>query len=526
MSILRQFITPVLAPALHEGARLAVNRLARRDPVAAQQEIFARLVQRAAATRFGRDHEFSTLVRKPFAQAYPLYRHLVPIRTYADFWRDYFLTGYAMHGGIQRLVLDNVTWPGRIPLFCETSGTTAPTKYIPFTPEMFAANRRAARDLIAHYLAAVPESRLFRGRFLYLSGSTALTSLGPAIESGDMSAITLRKAPAWLRPFIAPEPETAALPWDAKVEALAQLLLTDPNITGISGVPPWMLLLLERVRHLGGKPLPVLLPNLELIIHGGTSMAPYRREFETLFGDRSPRFLELLPSSEGFMGFQVPGETEMRFTPWYGVFFEFVPFQCLDGQGGIPADAPALSLEEVRAGERYAVIMSTCAGLWRYHIDDTIRFTSLAPLAFEFTGRDRFLDRFEEKVTQAEVDRAVADVNDELAADIVEFMVGPEIAERRHLWVLAIKGTPPPTERLSRLLDERLMVFNADYSTFRRQGRINSPRIVTVSENAIYHWTRDVRGKLGGQSKIPHIDPTLEGELVQSLATFSGFGAK
>jgi hypothetical protein len=165
--------------------------------------------------------------------------------------------------------------------------------------------------------------------------------------------------------------------------------------------------------------------------------------------------------------------------------------------------------------------MSTCAGLWRYHIGDTIRFTSLTPLAFEFTGRDRFLDRFEEKVTQAEVDRAVADVNEELAADIVEFMVGPEIAERRHLWVLAIKGTPPPTERLSRLLDERLMVFNADYSTFRRQGRINSPRIVTVSENAIYHWTRDMRGKMGGQSKIPHIDPTLEGDQVKSLAAFS-----
>ena len=233
------------------------------------------------------------------------------------------------------------------------------------------------------------------------------------------------------------------------------------------------------------------------------------------------RFLELLPSSEGFMGFQVQGENDMRFTPWYGVFFEFVPFTHLDGQGGIPADAPSLTITEVRPGERYAVILSTCSGLWRYHIGDTIRFTSLAPLRFEFTGRDRFLDRFEEKVTQAEVDLAVAELNEQTDAGVVEFMVGPEIEQRRHLWVLAVKGNAPDKEQLAQFLDERLMSFNADYATFRRQGRIKPPHIVTVPEERIYHWSYQVRGKLGGQSKIPHIDPTVSGDLVRSLAEFS-----
>lgn len=521
MNILKQLVMPAVAPLLTNGARLVVHRDQRRDPSAAQREIFRNLIRKASATRFGSDHGFATLSRQSFDQAYDLYRRTVPLRTYADFWQEYFKAGYAVEAGTPRLILDDVSWPGRVSLFCETSGTTAPTKYIPFTPEMFAANRRAARDLVCRYLAGTPESRLFRGTFLYLSGSTALSPLGPEIESGDMSAITLRHAPLWLRPFVAPTPEVSGLPWDAKVEALTELLLTDRSITGISGVPPWILLLLERVRQRGGRPLPSLLPNLELIIHGGTSMAPYRREFETLFDGRSPRFLELLPSSEGFMGFQVPGEANMRFTPWYGVFFEFVPFGCLDGQGGIPADAPALPLEEVLIGERYAVIMSTCAGLWRYHIGDTVRFTSLAPLSFEFTGRDRFLDRFEEKVTQAEVDRAVAEISRELAVEIVEFLVGPVIAERRHLWVLAVRGTPLPAGRLAGFLDERLMTFNADYAAFRRQGRIQPPAVVTVADDVIYRWSRQVRGKLGGQSKIPHIDPTLEGELVRSLADFA-----
>jgi GH3 auxin-responsive promoter len=520
MDIFKNIIMPTLAPILHKAASLAATRFDRRDPVAVQQLLFKHLLLRGQGTWFGQDHGFRSLINLPFEKAYDRYRRIIPIRTYADFWQEYFISGFETVNGQPHLKLDNVTWPGRIRLFCETSGTTAPTKYIPFTQEMFTANRRAARDLLVNYLAAVPESRLFQGRFVYLSGSTELNNLGPGIESGDMSAITLRYAPAVLRPFIAPSPQVAALTWDAKMEALTDLLLTDRDITGISGVPPWLLLILERVRHRGGKPLPVLLPNLELIIHGGTSIAPYRREFETLFGDRPPQFLELLPASEGFTGFQIKGENDMRFTPWYGVFFEFVPFSCLDGQGGIPADAPALTLSEVRAGERYALILSTCAGLWRYHIGDTIRFTSLAPLAFEFTGRDRFLDRFEEKVTQAEVDRAVADLNEQIAADIVEFMVGPEILQRRHLWVVAVKGVSPDAERLGQFLDERLMTFNADYASFRRQGRINPPRIVTVSEETIYHWSRHVRGKLGGQSKISHVDPTMEGNLVRSLADF------
>ena len=518
MNILRNYMVPALSPVIRKGASLAACRFDRRDPVAAQQALFRELLQRGRDTRFGQDHGFGSLLHLPFEEGYDRYRRTIPIRTYADFWQEYFRSGYETVNGGPRLTLDNVTWPGRIRLFCETSGTTAPTKYIPFTPEMFAANRRAARDLLTNYLAAVPESRLFQGRFLYLSGSTELTTLGPGIESGDMSAITLRYAPALLRPFIAPSPQVAALAWEAKIEALTELLLTDQEITGISGVPPWLLLLLDRVRQRGGKPLPTLLPNLELIVHGGTSIVPYRREFEALFGDRSPRFLELLPASEGFMGFQIQGENDMRFTPWYGVFFEFVPFSYLDGQGGIPADAPAIPLAEIRTGERYAVILSTCAGLWRYHIGDTIRFTSMAPLAFEFTGRDRFLDRFEEKVTQAEVDQAVADLNEQMTADVVEFMVGPEISQRRHLWVVAVKGVSPGAEYLGRFLDERLMTFNADYAAFRRQGRITPPRIVTVSEEAIYDWSRLVRGKLGGQCKIPHVDPTMEGDLVKSLA--------
>lgn len=496
---------------------------ARRDPFAVQRSILAGLLAKGRATRFGRDHGLGELNGKAFDTFYMKYRQRVPIRTYEEFWRDYFMHGYRQGHDNRTLDLTDVTWPGSIPFFCETSGTTAPTKFIPFSHEMFSANKRAALDMAACYLHGNRASRLAHGKLLYMAGSTGLADMGNGVASGDMSAITLLHRPPYLKSFILPDAAVSALPWEEKLTALARLLLADRNIRAISGVPPWILLLLKRCAEMGGRPLAETLPNLELIIHGGTSMKPYRKEFAELFGTAAPRYLEVLPSSEAFMAFQVPGEDYMRFTPYYGVFFEFVPFEELDEGGKPRPDACAVPLEAVRAGVRYAVILSTCAGLWRYHIGDTVRFVSLDPLMIEFTGRDKFLDRFEEKVTQAEVEEAVAGLNGMDGVEIREFIVGAEIEARRHLWVLATtKETKSAGPWLANRLDCTLQAMNDDYATFRRQGRIEKPHVVKVNEETIYRWSKEVRGKLGGQSKIPHIDPTVDGEMVRSLLRFIG----
>ena len=522
MTMIQRFRT--LQSVLHAQAVKRAEQCNRRDPLVAQRELFRELLNTAATTQFGRDNSFTRLKNISFDGAYRYYKQRVPIRSYQEFMTDYLYPGTPASAiGRAAPHLDNVTWPGTIKMFCETSGTTAPSKFIPFSTRMFAENRRAALDMMSCYLAANPESRILDGKVLYMSGSTTLTKGAHGVWSGDMSALTLRFRPVFLAPFVEPDKEISALPWDEKLQAMAELLLRDNRISVISGVPPWIILLLKRCMEIGGKPLQELVPNLELIIHGGTSIAPYRNEFEKLFDGHLPHLLELLPSSEAFMAFQQPGEAQMRLTPYYGVFFEFVRFEELDERGKPAPYADAIPLEQVEIGQRYAVILSTCSGLWRYHIGDTIRFSARAPLFIEFTGRDKFLDRFEEKVTQGEVEEAVATLNRSAGIDIREFIVGPQISGRRHLWVLAMGNreagsSPDLAERLDRALAGR----NADYRTFREQGRINTPQVLIVAEDEIYRWSKEVRGKLGGQSKIPHIDPTLEGELVASLATFCG----
>lgn len=514
------FPVNLLALPLRAAADIRARRFLARDPRATQRELLPKLVKRASQTRFGQDHGFSALAGLPFDRLYQRFRQQVPLRSYRQFWDHYFAPQLLDDDAGKRLELRNLTWPGLIPFFCETSGTTAPTKYIPFTREMFAANRRAALDMLACYLTAEPDSRLLGSSILYMAGTTSLTNLGPGILSGDMSAITLRERPSWLAPFVEPKEPLASAPWEVRLEGMAHLLLSNRSIRVISGVPPWILLLLQRVEQRAGCPLHQCLPQLELIIHGGTSLAPYAEEFRRLFPSAVPRFLELLPSSEAFMGFQVQGEDGMRLTPYYGAFFEFVPIAQLDESGAPLPAAQAIPLEEVAVGERYAVILSTCAGLWRYQIGDTLRFLDTEQYRIQFTGRDKFLDRFEEKITQAEVESAVAALNERLGSAVREFMVGPDIPKRCHRWVLACQGNVPERQQVAAFLDHQLQQANADYATFRSQGRINPPDIMLVDERLIYDWSREVRGKLGGQSKIPHIDPTLSGELVASLSAY------
>jgi len=509
------------------AARAQAARFRARDPLRRQSEIFHRLITRARDTRFGRDHGFADFAALPFDRALRCYQRNVPIRSYADFWRDYFAVHFSDNNGQPRLNLDNVTWPGRFPWYCETSGTTTPTKFIPFSNEMFAENRRAALDLTACYLAGNPSSRLMGGKVLYMAGSTLLKDVGEGAWSGDMSAITLRNHPWYLRPFVAPDTATSSLPWEERLDKMARLLLTGDTIRAISGVPPWILLLLKRCSEMGGKQVSLLLPHLELIIHGGTGMKPYKSEFQRLFGETAPAFLELLPSSEAFMAFQLPGEKLMRFTPYYGVFFEFVPFEALDERGTTPPGAGTVTLAKVEIGRRYAVILSTCSGLWRYHLGDTLRFVSRDPLLIEFTGRDRFLDRFEEKVTQGEVEESVEELNRQQGVAVREFMVGAHIPGRRHLWVLEASNVNDCDEGfLADHLDTSLCRRNADYAAFRSQGRIKSPLVVMADEGTIYAWSKYYRGKLGGQSKIPHIDPTPDGEMVAVLADYAQKNAK
>ncbi len=475
-------------PLLRLAARARLARLARLDPAAAQAALLRRLLRAATATRFGRAHGFARI------DGVAAYQAAVPLRRYEDFWRDWWKPSHP--------ALRDATWPGLVPYLALSSGTTSgTTKYIPVTRAMVRANRGAALDVLALHLAAHPGSRIFGGLSFMLGGSTALETVAPGVRQGDLSGIAAAEVPRLLSAWSWPPPALALLDdWDRKLEALAEATPAG-RVRVLSGTPSWLLVLLERLaaRH-GRQPLPAL----ELLVHGGVAWAPYR--------DRIAPYLpegcatrEVYPASEGFCAIADRGEGEgMRLTLDRGVFWEFIPAAELDSPR--PTRHWAATIE---TGVDYAVIATSCAGLWSYVLGDTVRFLDRAPPRLLVTGRTAYtLSAFGEHLTGEEIEAALLAALAESRIAAAEYTVGPVFGAVRghHRWLVetASEADPALAPRVAARIDAALAAANDDYAAHRRGRQLDPPELVLLPPGAFAAWMR-AAGKLGGQHKVPRV---------------------
>ncbi len=480
------------------------------SPASAQLRVLERLLARAADTRFGRAHGFAR-IRGPAD-----YARAVPCRTWQQFWDEWWQPAFP--------VLTDVSWPGRIPFFAETSGTTSGiTKHIPVSRSMLRANRRAALDLVFSHLRHDPHSRFFAGPGLILGGSTALTRLAPGVASGDLSGIVAATMPAWTRGRALPSPATAlTADWERKLARVVDEAL-GADLRSIAGTTSWLVVLFERLlaaanATTGAATLAELFPNLELVIHGGVGFSPYRRRVTALLG-HGPRPVEVYPASEGFIGYQDgPEEAGLRVPLDNGIFFEFVPADELD------APAPRrFWVGDVEPGRDHALVLSTNAGLFSYVIGDLVRVVSRDPFRLVVAGRTAHgLSAFGEHLSGGELDRAVEAAAHAAGLHVTDYTVGvlmPDDADPRggHLFAVECAGTPPgdAPALFARVLDATLAAGNADYAAH-RGGGMRPPDIRLLPRGRFAHWMH-ARGRLGGQNKVPRVvtDPALLARLLE-----------
>ena len=484
-------------PILRAVAARRRARLARQDAAAAQRQVLHRLVRQAAATRFGRDHGFDGIRDVADFQA------RVPLRDYEAFWEAYWGPAFP--------VLDDVGWPGRVPCFAMTSGTTSGrTKYVPMTKAMIGQNTAAGLDLFAHHLAARPLSRIMGGRLFMLGGSTDLTVEAPGITSGDVSGIMAANLPWYGRPFRFPPLDIALMTdWEAKIDRIADLApLADIRL--ISGTPSWLLILFDALAARHGKPLAALFPNLEMVVHGGVTFTPYRHRFESLLAGTGAELREVYPASEGFiaMADRGPGDG-LRLIVDNGLFLEFVP------EAELGATNPTRHwLGTAETGVNYALVLSTCAGLWGYVLGDTVRLVERDPPRVLITGRTRqTLSAFGEHLIVEELDAAVATAATAIGVDVTDYTVAPILPEEtgavgHHLFVVEPAGDGPGADaraRFAETIDQVLAGRNADYRTHRAEGfGMGAPQVRWVPPGAFAAWMKR-RGRLGGQNKVPRV---------------------
>lgn len=496
-------------PLLRLYANRRAARLASLDPVAAQRKTLARLLHRARHTRFGEAHEFAAVADVEG------YQRRVPLRRYEDFWADWWRAPFPQ--------LSNVTWPGRIRYFANSSGTTgATTKRIPVSRAMMRANRHAALDVTVHHLASRPRSRLFAGRSLMLGGSTALEWLAPSVYAGDLSGIAAAEVPFWARGRMFPPRDVALLgDWARKMAAIAPASLETP-ITSISGTPSWMVLFFEQVSALrGGARLAECYPLLELVVHGGVGFAPYRDRFAYWLEGSHAETREVYAASEGFIAIADRGDGEgMRMILNNGVFYEFVRPDALDD-----ADPDRRWIATAETGVEYALVVTTNAGLWSYVIGDTVTLVDRDPPRLLVTGRTSWsLSVVGEHLIGAELDAGVSAAAHAIGATVADYAAAalhPDAQDQRagHVFIVELSGTGAgDAAAFARVLDATLAEANEDYAAHRANDvGMRPPRVRLVPAGTFAAWMAS-RGKLGGQNKVPRViaDPVL----LQDLLTF------
>jgi hypothetical protein len=474
--------------------------LDRQDPAALQQRELLKLVAAARDTRFGKDHGFAGI------RSIADYQARVPLRTYNQLWDSYWKDPFPH--------LADVTWPGTIPYFAVSSGTSSgQVKYIPCSMAMVKSNRRAALEILVHHMRNRPESRIFDGRCFLLGGSTDLKELAPGIRAGDISGIAAAEKPLWVHRFyFPPKSMTYITDWDEKIARLAPMALAE-DIRFISGAPGWLAILFEKLASLRPETLGRIVdvfPDLEVMVHGGVSFAPYRRRFEQLLEGSRAELREVYPASEGFVAIADRGPQQgLRMLVDNGLFYEFIPTSELGS-----ASPTRHWIGNVEPGVDYAIALTTCAGLWSYLIGDVVRFVDRRPPRILITGRTSYmLSSFGEHLTGELVETCVLAAGQAIEADVAEFTVGTEFAEKgsalgHHVYVVEFApavADPARVTRFAEAVDRELASRNEDYDERRViPAGVLMPIVHAVPPGTFAAWLKSI-GKYGGQNKVPRV---------------------
>ncbi|HEY4207684.1 MAG TPA: GH3 auxin-responsive promoter family protein, partial [Puia sp.] len=383
----------LLSPAISRLARFRLWSIEQwmQNPVATQREVLQHLVTSAQYTEFGRKYNFSKIFSiRQFKQA-------VPIHEYDD------LKPY-----IQRIMNgeENILWNTPVNWFAKSSGTTSDkSKFIPVSEDSLKdCHYKGAKDVLTMYYNFHPESDLLTGKGLVIGGSHTVHQVNDDVHYGDLSAVLLQNSPFWGHWIRTPELSIALLDeWEDKIERLARNTIPE-NVTSISGVPTWTMVLIRRILEITGKStLSDVWPSMELYIHGGVSFTPYHEQFKKLIG-KDIHYLDMYNASEGFFAAQAnPRDDGMLLFLDHGIFMEFMPVE----EYG-KSEPETVGLAKVVAGRNYALVISTNGGLWRYLLGDTIQFTSLKPYRIRVSGRlKHYINAFGEEVIVDNADKAI-----------------------------------------------------------------------------------------------------------------------
>jgi hypothetical protein len=503
MAIISSVISWLIKKRIHQ------IELFKTYPVDVQDELIGKLISTARNTEWGKKYNYESIA------TISQFRQRVPISKYED-----------LEPIIARLRKgeQNLLWPEETKWFAKSSGTTAgKSKFIPMSQSSIEeCHYKAGKDLISIYFDLYPDSKLFEGKSLVMGGSSQIQEVSNAsYYEGDLSAILMQNLPYWAEFMRTPSLSIALMDeWESKLALMIESTMNH-DVTSISGVPSWLLVLIKMIlRKKDTDNLMDVWPNLEVFFHGGVSFNPYRKQFHDIIKNPNMVYLETYNASEGFFGIQDQRNSyDMLLMLDYGIYYEFIPFENVNDE-----QPETVLLEDVELGKNYAMVITTNSGLWRYVIGDTVMFTSTNPFRIKITGRTKlFINVVGEEVIIDNAEKAFSMACERTNAIITEFTGAPKFEnedgkkELSHQWLIEFEKPPENFDFFKDAFDTALKSLNSDYEAKRYQNLVlKPPVIISVPKGTFYNWMKK-RKKLGGQNKVPrmsndrkYIDEILE----------------
>tara|TARA_B100001540_G_scaffold65650_1_gene58992 strand:- start:610 stop:2052 length:1443 start_codon:yes stop_codon:yes gene_type:complete len=457
-----------------------------------QKNVLNHLILKAKDTMFGQKYLFNQI------NSYKDFKENVPLQTYE---KIYPYIKKSRNGE------ENILWPGKVKWFARSSGTTNDiSKYIPVTKDsLYECHFKAGKDMLSLYQNNFNTKNLYSGKGLMLGGTLSYSKNG-ASQEGDVSAILLTQFPFWVSYHRVPDIKTAILnDWEEKIDKIINQSINE-NITNITGVPSWMLIILQKIlKKTGKKNILEVWPNLELYMHGGINFKPYQQIFSELIPSKEMNYLEGYNASEGFFGIQDSQEHKgLLLMVNHGVFFEFVLYESY-----LKGIKEAISLESVEIDKKYVIVISTNGGLWRYIIGDVVKFSSINPFRIEIIGRTQaYINAFGEELMVHNTDKALLKTCQQFQNKALNYTVAPVFLSEKsgkHQWLIEFEKAPYNLEEFTHQLDKNIQEINSDYTAKRSKDLILSKlEIISVKKGVFYNWL-EKNNRLGGQYKIPKL---------------------
>lgn len=474
--------------------RMNEINLFRKYPANVQHETLISLLKQSENTEWGKQYDYKTI------DSYETFKNRVPIQTYEDI-KPY----------VERIRLGekNLLWGGEIKWFAKSSGTTNDkSKFIPVSKDSIEnCHFRGGKDVLVFNEHNYPNNRILKGKGLIIGGSHKINNFSNESYFGDLSAILIENMPFYADFLRTPKASIALMDnWEKKLKKMAETTIKD-NVTNISGVPSWTLVLIKYILNLTGKNnILEIWPNLELFIHGGVSFTPYREQYKALIPKNDMHYIETYNASEGFFGIQDDkNDDSMLLMLDYGVFFEFIPMSEFGKE-----NPKTLMIDQVETNVNYAILITTNSGLWRYIIGDTIKFTQTYPHRFKITGRTKhFINAFGEELIIDNAEKALQIACNKTHSMVHEYTVAPiymnKDTQGAHQWLIEFEKEPEDIEYFTYLLDEALKTINSDYESKRFNNyTLNMPKVIVAKKGTFHNWL-EAKSKIGGQNKIPRL---------------------